>query len=231
MSQGRETEFGGSGGSSRSTKSKSGTRGGSRAAHRGREAEGTTSFAEIGSEAVSQLGDMAGKAGREAKSAARSFAGEAADQARRAADRQVNVGADLIAHVAESFRAAADSLDENVPQLAELARGAADRVDGVSDEIRGQSASELFHTASDFARRRPAVLFGAAAAVGYLFFRVLSTPPADAYDDEDDHDFEPEEFEGDEAGNYGDELGETAGEATASDIETGSQPGGQNNAS
>ena len=78
-----------------------------------------------------------------------------------------------------------------MPQLAQLARGAADRVDGISEQIRDYSAGELFQTASHFAARRPALLFGAAAAVGYLVFRVLSVAPAQ-YNDEDDYDFDQE---------------------------------------
>jgi hypothetical protein len=61
-----------------------------------------------------------------------------------------------------------------VPQLAGLIRDASARIEDFSRQIRSQSASELAHTVSQFARRRPAVVFGLAAACGFLAFRLLN---------------------------------------------------------
>ena len=84
----------------------------------------------------------------------------------------------MIGHVAESVRAAADNLKQNSPQLAGLVRGAADKIDEFASGTRDKTVEELFETASDFARRQPAVVFGAAAAAGFLLFRILKVAPS-----------------------------------------------------
>jgi len=114
---------------------------------------------------------------QQAKRAASSLAADANRRIAGLLDRQVSAGADIVGHVAASVRAAADSLDESEPQVADFARVAADHIEDVSEAIRDQSASDLFDTASDFARRRPAVVFGVAAVAGFLLYRVLSAAP------------------------------------------------------
>jgi hypothetical protein len=135
----------------------------------------SSGIAEMGSEAASQIGDAAQAAGRQAKHAASSIASQANEEVRRLADRQVSVGADFVGQVAESVRSAAGSFDQNVPQLADLARGAAERLEDLSETIRDRSAAELLYATADFARRRPALVFGATALGGFLLFRLLST--------------------------------------------------------
>ena len=89
---------------------------------------------------------------------------------------QVSSGSDLAGH-ARSVRSAADSLDQNAPQLASLARGAAERVEQFSRDIRGQTVEDLVRTASEFTRRQPALVFGLASLAGFLAFRVLKSSP------------------------------------------------------
>ena len=146
-------------------------RGGGRAEDaRGR----TAKLKQAGGEAASQLGEAAQDAKRQAREAASSLASQAHDRIRSLADRQVSAGADLVAEVADSVRSAAGSLDDTVPQLAHLAHSAADMVEEFSETMRDQSAAELLEAASDFARRRPSVLFGATAAIGFVMFRLLT---------------------------------------------------------
>ena len=73
----------------------------------------------------------------------------------------------------------ADDLDRNAPQLASLARGAAERVEQFSRDIRGQTVEDLVRTASEFTRRQPALVFGLASLAGFLAFRVLKSGPPD----------------------------------------------------
>jgi len=87
--------------------------------------------------------------------------------------QQVGVGAGLVGHVAASTRVAADDLNRNAPQLAALVRDVSRRMEQFSQEIRGQSVDQLVRRTSDFARERPAVMFGAAAACGFFLFRLL----------------------------------------------------------
>jgi ElaB/YqjD/DUF883 family membrane-anchored ribosome-binding protein len=124
-------------------------------------------------EAVSKLGEATQQAGRQAKEAATSLASEANQKVKGLMNEQVGAGADLVGHVAASVRQAADSLDRNVPQLAGFVRDAADRIEDFSSDIRDKSVDELYRLASDFARRQPAVVFGTAAAAGFLVFRLL----------------------------------------------------------
>ena len=93
-------------------------------------------------------------------------------------------------HVARSVHCAADNLDSNAPQLAGLARSAAERVEQFSRDIRGQTVEDLVRTASELTRRQPALVFGLASLAGFLAFRVLkSSPPAG--DRRDDRSHEP----------------------------------------
>jgi ElaB/YqjD/DUF883 family membrane-anchored ribosome-binding protein len=135
------------------------------------------------SEAVSKLADVAQQAGSQAKQTASSLASDANQKAKGFLNQQVASGAELAGHVANSARCAADNLDQNAPQLAELVRGAAKRVEEFSRDLRGQTVEDLVRTASDFTRRQPAVVFGFASLAGFLLFRVLkSNPPSSGED-------------------------------------------------
>jgi hypothetical protein len=136
----------------------------------------TGAFDEIrekAGEAVSKFSEAAQQAGEHAKQTASSLAEEANQKARGLLNQQITTGADVVQQVAGAARAAADNLDRTNPQLAEFVRGAADRVDGFSRDLRGQSVDDLFRKTSDFTRRQPAVVFGLASLAGFLAFRVL----------------------------------------------------------
>jgi hypothetical protein len=110
---------------------------------------------------------------------ASSLASEANQKVKDILNEQVTVGADLVGNVAESVRAAAEKLDQNAPAVADVVRTAADRIEEFSQGLRGRSIQELVEITSGYARRKPLVLFGAAAAFGFLMFRVAkSTPPS-----------------------------------------------------
>ena len=130
-------------------------------------------------EAVSNLTDAAQQAGSQVKQAASSLASDTGRQARGLLNQQVAAGADLVGHVADLAKSAADSLDQSAPQLAAMVRSAADRIEDFSRDIRGQSVEELIKAASDFTRRQPAVVFGLASVAGFFLFRILkSSPPS-----------------------------------------------------
>jgi hypothetical protein len=132
-------------------------------------------------EANSKIADVAQQAGSQAKQAASSLAADASQKAKGFLNMQVTAGADLVGHVAGSARRAADTLDQNAPQLAGLVRNAADRAEEFSQDLRNQSVGDLIRTASDFTRRQPALVFGLASLAGFLAFRVLkSSPPESA---------------------------------------------------
>jgi ElaB/YqjD/DUF883 family membrane-anchored ribosome-binding protein len=126
-------------------------------------------------DAMAKLSDVAHQAVGEAKKSASSLASAATERAKDAVEERISGGADLLGHLASSMRVAAGELDPNAPQLAGFAREAAGRIDDFSREIRNRSVEELVETSSRFARRQPAVLFGAAAACGFLLFRMMKT--------------------------------------------------------
>ena len=128
-------------------------------------------------EAISKVTDAAQQAGSQAKDAAASLASDASQKAKGFLNMQVSGGSDLAGHLARSVRCAAADLDPNAPQLASLARGAAERVEQFSRDIRGQTVEDLVRTASEFTRRQPALVFGLASLAGFLAFRVLKSSP------------------------------------------------------
>src|SRR6201981_3802173 len=139
-------------------------------------------------EAISKVTDAAQQAGGQAKEAAASLASDASQKAKGFLNMQVSSGSDLAGHVARSVHCAADNLDSNAPQLAGLARSAAERVEQFSRDIRGQTVEDLVRTASELTRRQPALVFGLASLAGFLAFRVLkSSPPAGGRRDDRSH--------------------------------------------
>jgi hypothetical protein len=136
-------------------------------------------------EAISKVTDAAQQAGSQAKEAAASLASDASQKAKGFLNMQVSSGSDLAGHVARSVHCAADNLDSNAPQLAGLARSAAERVEQFSRDIRGQTVEDLVRTASELTRRQPALVFGLASLAGFLAFRVLksSSPEGGRRDD------------------------------------------------
>jgi hypothetical protein len=133
---------------------------------------------ERAGEAVSKLTQTAKQAGEQAKRTASSLAEEANQKAKGLLNQQIETGADLVDHIAGAARDAARNLDPTAPQLADLVRGAADRVEGFSRDLRGQSVDDLVRAASDFTRRQPALMFGLASVAGFLAFRVLKAGQA-----------------------------------------------------
>jgi len=138
----------------------------------------TRDIGKTARETASKLGDAAQELGTQAKQAATSLASEANENIKGVLNQKVGVGADLVGHFAHSVRAAADDLKQNAPQLAGLVRGAADKIDEFAESTRDKTVEDLFETASEFARRQPAIVFGAAAAAGFLLFRILKVAPS-----------------------------------------------------
>ena len=130
-------------------------------------------------EAVSKLAEVVQQVGSQAKETATSLASEAGEKAKGLLHQQVEAGSDFVGDIAHSVRVAADSLDQNAPQLAGLVRGVAQQVGEFSETVRGQTVEELFETTSDFVRRNPALVFSAAAACGFMLFRVIRANPSD----------------------------------------------------
>jgi ElaB/YqjD/DUF883 family membrane-anchored ribosome-binding protein len=126
-------------------------------------------------EVASKLNEAAQQAGSQAKQAASSLASEANQKAKGLMNQKVSLGADFASHIADATKSAADSLDSNAPQIAGLVRDAAEKLQGFSSDLREQTVDDLVRTASDFTRRRPALVFGLASLAGFALFRVLKS--------------------------------------------------------
>jgi hypothetical protein len=150
-------------------------------------------------DAASKVADVARQASGQAKQAASSLASDATKRAKGFLNMQVTAGADMVEQVVESARAAAESLDQNAPQLAGLVRNAADRAEEFSQDLRDQTVEDLIRMASDFTRKRPALVFGLASLAGFLAFRVFkSGVPEPSWDSERswEHEHMSARFEG-----------------------------------
>jgi hypothetical protein len=128
-------------------------------------------------DAASKVADAAREAGDRAKQAASSLASDATKQAKSFLNMQVTAGADMVGHVVDSARIAAETLERDAPQLAGLVRSMAERAEEFSQDLRGQTVEDLIRTASDFTRKQPALVFGLASLAGFLAFRVFKSSP------------------------------------------------------
>jgi ElaB/YqjD/DUF883 family membrane-anchored ribosome-binding protein len=140
--------------------------------------EMSSKFGEAANEAVAAASSVAQQATEGAKQSAAYAVNMVSSQLKELLDQQVVNGADMIGHVAKSAQLAADDLDQNVPQVAKLVRGLADRIEVVADDIRDQTAEELVKNVTDFTRRQPALTFGLAALAGFFVFRALKSSPS-----------------------------------------------------
>jgi hypothetical protein len=124
---------------------------------------------------AAKIANAAREAGGQAKQATSSLASDATKQAKGFLNKQVTAGADMVDHVVDSARIAAENLEQEVPQLAGLVRSVADRAEEFSQDLRGQTVEDLIRTASDFTRKQPALVFGLASLAGFLAFRLLKS--------------------------------------------------------
>lgn len=130
-------------------------------------------------ETVSKLSGAAAQATEKAKQSASEAASTVTQQVKEMLDERVGSGATLVGHLANSGKRAAEDLDRNAPQLAGLMRGVVGSVENFADTMRDQSVDQLFRTASDYTRRKPALVFGLAALAGFFVFRTLKAAPPD----------------------------------------------------
>jgi hypothetical protein len=132
-----------------------------------------SSFTDKANEAARKAGEAAQQAQNQAREAISNLSSHAAGTMKELLNNQVSTGADFVSDIAHSIHCAADDLNHAAPQLGEFAHEAARQVDAFATRMREKPADELFADASDFARRQPAIVFGAAAVLGFAMFRIL----------------------------------------------------------
>lgn len=130
--------------------------------------------------ATARLGEAAGGVIEQAKSKGASLATAAGGSAKDLLGQRIAAGGEWIGHLAESTKCAADNLEEKSPEFAGLVRQAGESIEDFSLQLQTRSVDELLQTATDFARRRPEVVFGISALFAFAAFRVLAGSAARA---------------------------------------------------
>lgn len=89
------------------------------------------------------------------------------------AAEQKEMGAEQIDNVARAVDRAADELEQSSPQLARIARGAADGTHKISETLREYDMRGIFREVNKFAKREPVFFFSGAVLIGVALSRFL----------------------------------------------------------
>jgi ABC-type transporter Mla subunit MlaD len=135
----------------------------------------TSDFSDARKEEVGSASESASKLMRGAKTSAADFASNAAETFKSAVEDQKTAGAGAIGDVARAAKGAANNFQENAPEIANAVRTVADRVEGVSNDIRDRSINELMSSVTEFAGQKPMAFFGCGILAGLVMSRLLST--------------------------------------------------------
>lgn len=104
------------------------------------------------------------------------FKGEAGDRARTLADEGKTRAAGALDQLVTMLNDAAGQVDEKLgAQYGQYARTAADQVQSFSTTLNDRSIDDLVDNARELVRKSPAVAIGAAATVGFVVARLLSS--------------------------------------------------------
>jgi hypothetical protein len=141
---------------------------------------GQSSFpSSEGSQSLSQSGSLSPEGteslSEEAKRVAADTAAAMTGDLKQFFNEQLRSGAKMGNHFASSLRLSASALPPDASMLAGMMRGVAHQVDGYATELGRQSVDQVAAGASNFIRRQPALVFGLAAAAGFLAFRTFKS--------------------------------------------------------
>jgi ElaB/YqjD/DUF883 family membrane-anchored ribosome-binding protein len=125
-------------------------------------------------QAGAALAETAQRAGDQVREAASSLGSEAQQRFQGYMDQKVVAGADLAGRIAGAINAAADELGRTSPALGSAVRNAGERVQDLSQRFRDKTADEIIADTRDLVRHKPALVFGVAAALGFVAYRVLN---------------------------------------------------------
>ena len=102
--------------------------------------------------------------------------GQAADKARLYAEDGKAKATNALGELSQMLTDAAGQVDEKLgAQYGQYARAAADRVQGFSSALDSKSVDDLVADARVLVQKSPAVAIGAAAAIGFVIARVLTS--------------------------------------------------------
>jgi hypothetical protein len=135
------------------------------------------SVRDAANDAYSKTSAMAGEATQQVKQVAADAADTVTGEIKGLLNRQLEAGANTLGGLARSVKRAAQDLEGDSPQTANLVRTAASRVDDYADSLRNQSIEDFWDSAASFTRRQPALVFGLAALAGFFVLRTVKSAP------------------------------------------------------
>ena len=127
------------------------------------------------SDAYNKVTDIAGATAERAQQAVSHTTSQVGNEVRGILDRQISEGWDVAGQVANSFKRAADDLNESSPLAARVVRNLAERVQYYADDFQDQTVDQMIISASKFARQQPGMAFGLGALAGFLLFRSVKS--------------------------------------------------------
>ncbi|HZB92942.1 MAG TPA: hypothetical protein VE397_15955 [Stellaceae bacterium] len=112
-----------------------------------------------------------------ARQGAHRFGAQMREAAQSMLDEQKIRVADAVHGLADAFRRAADTLEQEQNRtVARYADQAAAQIDRLSASVRARDVADLLAEAEDFARRQPSLFFAGAVAAGFVIGRLIARP-------------------------------------------------------
>lgn len=105
------------------------------------------------------------------KNKARGAAEQAKDEGKAQLERYRGTGADELARVAQSVRAAASDLETDRPMLSRYVSSLAENMVRLADDMRDKSVDELVRDVNRLARQNPGVFIAGSVALGFGLVR------------------------------------------------------------
>lgn len=125
----------------------------------------------LGSEIKQKMYDSGQAARQKLGAQAEALTEKAADLG----EQQKSIGAQQLASVASAVLTAANELQQQMPQAANLVRSAAQHIESASTALRERRVGDLMNDISDFTRERPFTVFGGAVLAGFALTRFLKS--------------------------------------------------------
>ena len=123
-----------------------------------------------------RLGEKTGDASLNLKDGASRLGQQAGDKARYFAEEGKARAGGALDQLSQMLNDAAGQVDEKLgAQYGEYARSAAGAVSGFSEQVKAKDIDALVEDARGLVRKSPAVAIGAAAAVGFVLARLISS--------------------------------------------------------
>ena len=97
------------------------------------------------------------------------------NQAERIAEQQKSAGASQVEGLAKAVHGAANELQNQMPQAAELVHDAASRLEQGASALRERSIQDLLNGLDGFGRKDPLALFGGAMLASFAISRFLKS--------------------------------------------------------